>query len=75
MAKLGETLDMTEPPSEAFDRREVVALSGETVEHGRRMLLPIIRYGMTRGGGGNVGMTRRLFATMLERAETQKPSV
>jgi hypothetical protein len=27
-------------------------------------------YGMNRGGGGNVGMTRWLFATMLERADT-----
>lgn len=48
MAKLDETLDMTEPPSEAFDRREAVVLTGETVEHGRRMLLPIIR---TDAGG------------------------
>jgi len=31
MAKLDETLDMTEPPSEAFDRREAVVLTGETV--------------------------------------------
>ena len=30
MARPGETLDMTEPPSEAFDRREVVVLTGET---------------------------------------------
>jgi hypothetical protein len=27
-------------------------------------------YGMNRGGGGNVGMAWRLFATMLERADT-----
>ena len=27
-------------------------------------------YGMNRGGGGNVGMTRGLFATMPERADT-----
>jgi len=60
MAKLGETLDMTGPPSEAFDRREAVVLSGETVEHGRRMLLPIIR---TDAGGffgfGEPGPRRR----------------
>jgi hypothetical protein len=29
-------------------------------------------YGMNRGGGGNVGMIRRLFATLLERADTQE---
>ena len=27
----GEKLDMTEPPSEAFDRREVVVLLGEAI--------------------------------------------
>ena len=43
MARPGETLDMTEPPSEAFDRREVVVLTGETVQHCKQMLLPIIR--------------------------------
>ncbi len=48
MAKPGETLDMSEPPSEAFDRREVVVLTGETVEHGKQKLLPIIR---TDAGG------------------------
>jgi hypothetical protein len=48
MAKPGETLDMTEPPSEAFDRREVVVLTGETAEHGKQKLLPIIR---TDAGG------------------------
>lgn len=48
MAKPGETLDMTEPPSEAFDRREVVVLTGETVQHGEQRLLPIIR---TNAGG------------------------
>jgi hypothetical protein len=47
-ARPGETLDMTEPPSEAFDRREVVVLTGETVGHGQQMLLPIIR---TDAGG------------------------
>ena len=48
MAKPGETLDMTEPPSEAFDRREVVVLTGETAQHCKQMLLPIIR---TDAGG------------------------
>ncbi len=48
MAKPGETLDMTEPPSEAFDRQEVVVLTGETAQHCKQMLLPIIR---TDAGG------------------------
>ena len=48
MARPGETLDMTEPPSEAFDRREVVVLTGETAQHSKQMLLPIIR---TDAGG------------------------
>jgi hypothetical protein len=48
MAKPGETLDMTEAPSEAFDRREVVVLTGETAQHCKQMLLPIIR---TDAGG------------------------
>jgi hypothetical protein len=48
MAKPGETLDMSEPPSEAFDRREVVVLTGETAQHCKQMLLPIIR---TDAGG------------------------
>lgn len=48
IAKPGEMLDMSEPPSEAFDRREVVVLTGETVEHGKQRLLPIIR---TDAGG------------------------
>jgi hypothetical protein len=48
IAKPGETLDMTEPPSEAFDRREVVVLTSETIDHGKQKLLPIIR---TDAGG------------------------
>ena len=48
IAKLGETLDMTEAPSEAFDRREVVVLTGEAVGHSDQRLLPIIR---TDAGG------------------------
>jgi hypothetical protein len=48
MAKPGETLDVSEPPSEAFDRREVVVLTGETVKQARQLLLPIIR---TDAGG------------------------
>jgi hypothetical protein len=39
---------MTEPPSEAFDRQEVVVLTGETAQHCKQMLLPIVR---TDAGG------------------------
>jgi hypothetical protein len=39
----GEELDMTEPPSEAFDRREVVVLMGESRDGQKQKFLPIIR--------------------------------
>jgi hypothetical protein len=39
----GENMDMTEPPSEAFDRREVVVLMGESHDGLKQKLLPIIR--------------------------------
>ncbi len=41
----GEKLDMTEPPSEAFDRREVVVLMGESRAGQKQKFLPIIRSG------------------------------
>jgi hypothetical protein len=41
----GEKLDMTEPPSESFDRREVVVLLGETRDGQKQKFLPIIRSG------------------------------
>jgi hypothetical protein len=45
-AKPGETLDTTEPPSEAFDRQEVIVLMGESMAEGRKQqMLPIIRSG------------------------------
>jgi hypothetical protein len=47
-AKPGETLDTTEPPSEAFDRQEVVVITGETIDQKKQKLLPIIR---TDAGG------------------------
>jgi hypothetical protein len=70
-AKPGETLDMTEPPSEAFDRREAVVLTGETVEHGRQMLLPIIRtdaggfFGFGEHDGPELDHFEGRFAQML----------
>ena len=39
----GEKLDMTEAPSEAFDRREVVVLMGESRDGQKQKFLPIIR--------------------------------
>ena len=47
-AKPGETLDTTEPPSEAFDRQEVVVITGEAIGQQKQKLLPIIR---TDAGG------------------------
>ena len=42
-AKPGEEFDLTEPPPEAFDRREVVVLMGESRDTHKQKLLPIIR--------------------------------
>ena len=42
-AKPGEKFDLTEAPSEAFDRREVVVLMGEAREGQKQKFLPIIR--------------------------------
>lgn len=39
----GEKLDETEPPSEAFDRKEVVVLMGESQSGQKQKLLPIVR--------------------------------
>jgi hypothetical protein len=44
-AKPGEKLDETEAPSEAFDRREVVVLMGETAGVQKQKFLPIVRSG------------------------------
>jgi len=38
-------MDMTEPPSEAFDRQEVVVLLGESRDGQKQKFLPIIRSG------------------------------
>ncbi len=42
-AKPGEKLDMTEPPSEAFDRQEVIVLMGESHHGQKQKFLPIVR--------------------------------
>ncbi len=44
-AKPGEKLDLTEAPSEAFDRQEVVVLTGESPAGQKQKYLPIIRSG------------------------------
>ena len=41
----GEKFDMTEPPSEAFDRQEVIVLMGESLGGQKQKFLPIIRSG------------------------------
>jgi hypothetical protein len=41
----GEKFDETEPPSEAFDRQEIVVLMGESHSGQKQKLLPIIRSG------------------------------
>jgi hypothetical protein len=41
----GETLDMTEMPSESFDRQEVIVLMGESHSGQKQKFLPIIRSG------------------------------
>ena len=47
-AQQGEQIDMTEPPSEAFDRQEVVVLMGESKIGQKQRILPIIRSGNGR---------------------------
>ena len=44
-AKPGEKFDETEPPSEAFDRQEVVVFMGESRQGQKQKFLPIIRSG------------------------------
>ena len=41
----GEKFDMTEAPSEAFDRQEVIVLMGESHGGQKQKFLPIIRNG------------------------------
>jgi len=51
----GEKMDMTEPPSEAFDRQEVIVLMGESHSSQKQKFLPIIRSG--NGKFFNLGET------------------
>jgi len=47
-AKPNKQLDLTEPPSEAFDREEAVVLMGESQTGQQQKFLPIIRNGNGR---------------------------
>jgi hypothetical protein len=47
-AKPGEKFDLTEPPSGAFDRQEVVVHMGESHSGQKQKFLPIIRSGNGR---------------------------
>ncbi len=73
VARPGEHLDMTEPPSEAFDRREVVVLTGETVKHSVQRLLPIIRtdaggfFGLGEHEGPHLDKFEGRFAHLIPR--------
>jgi hypothetical protein len=51
----GEQMDMTEPPSEAFDRQEVIVLMSESHSGQKQKFLPIIRSG--NGKFFNLGET------------------
>jgi hypothetical protein len=51
----GEKMDMTEPPSESYDRQEVIVLMGESHSGQKQKFLPIIRHG--NGKFFNLGET------------------
>jgi hypothetical protein len=53
VATPGEKLDLTEPPSESFDRQEVVVLMGEDRTGQKQKFLPIIRSGNGKFFGFN----------------------
>jgi hypothetical protein len=57
-----QVLRQTQPGRVSEGRRRTRLASNRTGENPP--------YGMNRGGGGNIGMTRGLFATMPERADT-----
>ena len=59
-----QLLRQTKPRKVSEGRRRTRLASSRTGENPP--------YGMNRGGGGNIGMTQWLFATMPERADTQE---
>ena len=71
VAKPGEKLDLTEPPSESIDRREAVVLTGEALGQQKQKFLPIIRtdaggfFGFGESDGPNLDKLTGRFTQML----------
>ena len=63
-AKVGEKLDMTTPPSESYDREEVVVLIGQAPQGNITHLLPIHRLG--NGKFWNLGDAQEMAADSFE---------
>lgn len=63
-AKVGENLDMMTPPSESYDREEVVVLIGQSPEGNITNLLPIHRLG--NGKFWNLGDAEDMPADSFE---------
>src|ERR1035437_4834293 len=67
----GEKFDMTEPPSEAFDRQEVVVLMGESHTGQKQKFLPIIRsdngkfFGLGESNAPSMDEMKGRFAQLL----------
>jgi len=70
-AKPGEKFDETEPPSEAFDRQEVVVLLGESQHGQKQKFLPIIRsdngnfFGFGEADASSMDQLKGRFAQLL----------
>ena len=70
-AKPGEKFDETEPPSEAFDRQEVVVLLGESQHGHKQKFLPIIRsdngnfFGFGEADASSMDQMKGRFAHIL----------
>lgn len=63
-AKVGEKLDMTTPPSESYDREEIVVLIGQAPQGNITHLLPIHRLG--NGKFWNLGDAQEMAADSFE---------
>ena len=70
-AMQGERFDETEPPSEAFDRQEVVVLTGESRTGQQQKFLPIIRsdngnfFGLDESDSPSMDEMKGRFAQIL----------
>ena len=76
-AKPNEKFDETEPPSEAFDHREIAVLMGEAPGVQKNKFLPIIRSGNGKFFGSPAIHPRALFhrpAAQQDRFEDVFPS-